>query len=77
MKQNQITRSGAVGYVDADKIPGVVVKDGRAFGEAGGRLWPVTGAVMRHGKLVPILDIPMCDDLPGGTVVSSSEEACA
>ena len=63
-----------VGYVDADKIPGVIVRDGQAYGEAGGKLWPVIGAVEHQGELVPVLDIPMHDDTPGGMIVSPGGE---
>ena len=74
-KENPSISNGAIiGHVDASQIPGVIVRDGQAFGEVGGRLYPVIGAVVHNGRLVPLMDIPMVDTPPGGTTVPMSEE---
>ena len=49
--------------VQAGDIPGVVLRDGIAYGEAGGRLWPVTGLLRNvDGSFLPVLDIPMMEE---------------
>lgn len=58
------TELPVTGYADPAEIPGVIVVDDRAFYDVGGQLFPVTGAVKRHGRLVPILDMPIDDVCP-------------
>ena len=51
-------------YAEASDIPGVIVEGERAFYDVGGRLFPVSGAVRRHGRLVPIVELPLVDGFP-------------
>ncbi|MBQ2997265.1 MAG: hypothetical protein IJE22_08570 [Oscillibacter sp.] len=45
-------------------IPGVIVLEDEAYGECGGRLYPVTGLLRAGDGFIPVLDIPLKDDLP-------------
>lgn len=51
-------------YAEASDIPGVIVEGERAFYDVGGRLFPVSGAVRRHGRLVPIVELPIVEGCP-------------
>lgn len=51
-------------FVDAAEVPGVVVLDGKAYGEAGGKLFPVVGVLCRGGGYIPVLDIPQAEEQP-------------
>ena len=51
-------------FVDAAEVPGVVVMDGKAYGEAGGKLFPVVGVLRSGGGYVPVLDIPQMEEQP-------------
>lgn len=51
-------------YVDAAEVPGVVVMDGQAYGRAGGRWFPVKGALRCGPSFIPVLDIPMMAEQP-------------
>lgn len=45
-------------FVDAAEVPGVVILDGKAYGKAGGKLFPVVGAIRYGEGYIPVLDIP-------------------
>ena len=49
---------------NATAIPGMVILDGKAYGEAGGKLFPVVGVLRRGGGYIPVLDIPQMDEQP-------------
>ena len=51
-----VEKKGA--FVDAEEVPGVAVLDGKAYGEAGGKLFPVAGVLRRGGGYIQVLDIP-------------------
>ena len=51
-------------YADPSDIPGVIVEGNRAFYDVGGKLFPVSGAVRRHGRLVPIVELPIVEGCP-------------
>lgn len=51
-------------YADPADIPGVIVEGNRAFYDVGGKLFLVSGAVRRHGRLVPIVELPLVDGYP-------------
>lgn len=51
-------------FVDAAEVPGVVVLDGKAYREAGGKLFPVVGVLRSGGGYVPVLDIPQMEEQP-------------
>ena len=51
-------------FVDAAEVPGVVVMDGKAYGEAGGKLFPVVSVLRRGGGYIPVLDIPQMEEQP-------------
>ena len=70
-----ISNGAIIGHVDASQIPGVIVRDGEACGQVGGRLYPVIGAVVHNGRLVPLLGLPMVDTPAGGITVAKSKEA--
>lgn len=52
-------------YVDVrdGDIPGIVIRDGCAYGECGGRLWPVNGLLRSPTGYIPVLDIPQMEDV--------------
>ena len=49
-------------FVDAAEVPGVVVLDGKAYGETGGKLFPVVGVLRHGGGYIPVLDIPQMEE---------------
>ena len=51
-------------FVDAAEVPGVVVLDGKAYGEADGKLFPVVGVLRSGGGYIPVLDIPQMEEQP-------------
>lgn len=51
-------------FVDAAEVPGVAVLDGKAYGEAGGKLFPVVGVLRSGGGYIPVLDIPQAEEQP-------------
>lgn len=48
--------------VAAEDIPGVYVRDDKAYYPLGKQLVPVVGCVFKDGQPVPILDIPFAED---------------
>ena len=57
-----VEKKGA--FVDAEEVPGVAVLDGKAYGEAGGKLFPVAGVLRRGGGYIQVLDIPQVEERP-------------
>lgn len=52
-------------YICDGELPGVRILNGTAYGEAGGRWWPVSGLLRtRDGDLLPVLDIPQMEEGP-------------
>ena len=51
-------------FVDAAEVPGVVALDGKAYGETGGKLFPVVGVLRRGGGYITVLDIPQMEEKP-------------
>ena len=50
-------------YICDGELPGVRILNGTAYGEAGGRWWPVSGLLRtRDGDLLPVLDIPQMEE---------------
>lgn len=58
------TEREPVEYVEAETVPGVVMVDGVACQEVGGVFFPVIGVVRNGSEYIPVLDIPLVDDLP-------------
>lgn len=53
------------GGVPASEVPGVVVKDGKPYKEAGGCLLPVGGVLRCNGgTCIPVLDVKQMDERP-------------
>lgn len=48
-------------FVDAVQLPGVAVMDGKAYGQMGGKWFPVAGVLRLGGGYIPVLDIPQQD----------------
>lgn len=51
-------------FVNAAEVPGVVVMNGKAYGQAGGRWFPMVG-ILRRGGYIPVLNIPQIEELTG------------
>ena len=51
-------------FVDAAEVPGVVVRDGKAYGAAGGKMFSVVGVLRRGVGYIPVLDIPQMEEQP-------------
>lgn len=57
-------KPGVIGYTDSTEIPGVILRDGVPVYElVPGKFYPVSAAVIRKGRLVPILDVPQMEDV--------------
>lgn len=70
---NSVGKLTQRGTIDAAKLPGVLVKDNRAFYPLNNQLHPVVGAVEHRGKMIPILDIPVVDVPAGATLIPWEE----
>lgn len=57
-----LLQSSEVPEVAAEDIPGVYVRDDKAYYPLGKQLVPVVGCVFKDGQPVPILDIPFAAD---------------
>lgn len=61
LRGEECSRSG----VPASEVPGVVVKEGKPYKEAGGCLLPVGGVLRCNGgAFIPVLDVKQMDERP-------------
>lgn len=66
-----------VTVTEDNQIPGVILRDGVAYGEAGGNYFPVKGLMWSpdNNCYVPILDIPMMSDERWNEIAAAQKAA--
>lgn len=57
--------------VNAAVLPGVAVMDGTAYGQMGGKWFPVVGVIRLGGGYIPVLDMPQVDGQPSRKAVEA------